>query len=287
MKDLLAKIDEDEEWFPGKQYGAKRGRKRVLTGAKSSAVARCAKATKGKGGEPTYGHICGNCPDAVINPETGRPVDKRAVYTVFRERCYDDDEHPENTRMNRARLSRKALTEEMRVKRYNWAVWMLALRHTAKWYFDNLVWTCFERSEHAAGDETDVYHGHMYFLWTDDVGVHLENLDALKFLEVIPRVDRCVAPPGRFRLAALHGLWYVAVMKTGTVYSDTNYLAWRKYRPFAAWLVGLWDDHKLTHEQFLTLSATFRSGHAKRKRDALEAMRDHDILNKGVLRRVS
>ena len=29
VKDLLTKIDEDGEWFPGKQYGAKRGRKRV------------------------------------------------------------------------------------------------------------------------------------------------------------------------------------------------------------------------------------------------------------------
>ena len=30
VKELLAKIDEDGEWFPGKQYGAKRGRKRQL-----------------------------------------------------------------------------------------------------------------------------------------------------------------------------------------------------------------------------------------------------------------
>ena len=98
-------------------------------------------AKKARGGDPTYGHICGNCPDAIIDPDTGKPVDKRAVYTVFRERCYDDEEHPENTWTNRARLSRVALTEALKGKRYSWASWMLGLRHTGKWYFDNLVWT--------------------------------------------------------------------------------------------------------------------------------------------------
>ena len=140
VKDLLAKIDDDEEWFPGKQYGEKRGRKRVLTGVKALAVVNCAQAKKAKGGDPTYGHICGNCTEAVINPSTGKPVDKRAVYTVFRERCYDDEEHPENTWANRARLARTAITEQMRLRRYNWAAWMLTLRHTCEWYFMNLVW---------------------------------------------------------------------------------------------------------------------------------------------------
>ena len=83
-----------------------------------------------------------------------------------------------------------------------------------------------------------------------------------------------MAPPGSFRLSAVHGLWYVDVKKAGTLESATNFPAWRKYRPLAAWLVGLWDDHKLTNQQFLELSATFRSGHAKRKRDVLEVMCD-------------
>ena len=48
MKDFLDKVDNDAEWFPGKQYGEKRGRKRVLTGPKAVAIERCAKAHKGK-----------------------------------------------------------------------------------------------------------------------------------------------------------------------------------------------------------------------------------------------
>ena len=117
VKEFLEKVDTDQEWFPGKQYGEQRGRKRVLTGAKALAVERCAKAHKAKGGEVTYGHSCGNCPDAVINPATGKPVDKRAIYTVFRECCCDDEEHPENTWANKARLVRTALTTAMVTKR--------------------------------------------------------------------------------------------------------------------------------------------------------------------------
>ena len=116
VKQFLDKIDEDDDWFPGKQYGEKRGRKRVLTGAKALAIERCAKAHKAKGGEVTYAHVVGTCKDAVKNPATGKPMDKRAVYTVFQERCYDDEEDPSNTWTNTARLARTALPKEMKVK---------------------------------------------------------------------------------------------------------------------------------------------------------------------------
>ena len=141
VKDLLHKIDKDDDWYPGKQYGEKRGRKRVLQGAKALAIANCARSKKARGGDPTYGQVCGSCKDAVINPDTGNPVDKRAVYVVFKERCYDDPEDPDNTWSNRPRLSRKAITEEVRVKRAEWATWMLSLRHTGAWYYNNMVWT--------------------------------------------------------------------------------------------------------------------------------------------------
>ena len=141
VKELLGKIDNDEDWYPGKQYGEKRGRKRVLQGAKALAIANCAQSKKARGVDPTYGQVCGSCKDAVINPGTGNPVDKRAVYVVFKERCYDDPEDPDNTWSNRPRLSRKAITEEVRIKRAEWATWMLGLRHTGAWYYNNLVWT--------------------------------------------------------------------------------------------------------------------------------------------------
>ena len=49
VKELLAKIDNDENWYPGKQNGEKRGRKRVLRGAKALAIARCAQSKKAMG----------------------------------------------------------------------------------------------------------------------------------------------------------------------------------------------------------------------------------------------
>ena len=49
MKELLGKIDSKEDKYIGKQYGEKRGRKRVLRGAKALAVARCAQVKKEMG----------------------------------------------------------------------------------------------------------------------------------------------------------------------------------------------------------------------------------------------
>ena len=69
---LFERIDNDKAWFPGKQCGETRGRKRVLTGAKASAVCRSAKAIKRSGGEVTYPtHLCNrsaSCPQ----PEDGQ-----------------------------------------------------------------------------------------------------------------------------------------------------------------------------------------------------------------------
>eukprot|EP00973_Karenia_brevis_P037814 5215766-Karenia_brevis.AAC.1 len=48
------------------------------------------------------------CPAAIANQKTGEPVNKHAVYTVFEERCYDDD--PEDTWSHSARLSKSALS---------------------------------------------------------------------------------------------------------------------------------------------------------------------------------
>lgn len=74
VKQLLDKIDGDDDWFPGKQYGERRGRKRVLQGAKATAVAASAKAQKTGGSEPTYSSVVASCPEATRNPATGKPV---------------------------------------------------------------------------------------------------------------------------------------------------------------------------------------------------------------------
>ena len=71
-------------------------------------------ACKRKGGEPTYSVAIATNPNATRNPDTGEPVSKRAVYTVMRERCYDDDYHPDDTWQNQTRNSQTAVTEQSR-----------------------------------------------------------------------------------------------------------------------------------------------------------------------------
>ena len=57
-------------------------------------------------------------------------------------------------------------------------------------------------------------------------------------------------------------------MKEGTLFSSSNYWAWRGvWVPEVAWAVKLWKQHKLSHQAFLSLSLKFREGHAKRKAD--------------------
>ena len=42
IAEFFSKVDKDPEWFPGKHSGQKRGRKRVLRGAKRGAAASAA-----------------------------------------------------------------------------------------------------------------------------------------------------------------------------------------------------------------------------------------------------
>ena len=135
---LFAKMDNDSDWFPGKHCGEKRGPKRVLSGAKRAAVASAAKRLKREGQEPTYASVVAACPRATLNPATGMAVDKKLVYQVFRESCYDDV--PNDTWSHLRRLSRNALDDSAKQKRLAFATHMLALRHTADWYYTHVAW---------------------------------------------------------------------------------------------------------------------------------------------------
>ena len=138
VKELFEKIDGDPEWPPGRHNEAKRGPKRVLRGAKRAAIASAAKWLKSQGEEPTYAAVVAACPRATQNPGTGDPVDKRLVYSVFREACYDTD--PTDRWLNLPRLARSALDDAAKQRRLAFAKHMRSLTHTPKWYFDNLVW---------------------------------------------------------------------------------------------------------------------------------------------------
>ena len=122
----------------------------------------------------------------------------------------------------------------------------------------------------------DRCHLHAYFYWTDGHGIDLRSTDSLAFRQVRPRVDARAAAttPLAAKVAAYHGLWYVSVMKLGTMHTATNFFAWRDYTPFASWVDGLWSSKKLSAVQFPGLARDVGAGYAKRKRDAQEVMRD-------------
>lgn len=131
-----------------------------------------------------------------------------------------------------------------------------------------------EESLHTA-DGQQRYHLHAYFYWDDGVGLYSRNTDKLVFENVRPRVDvNTATAPKLFYLASCHGLWYVSVLKLGTKHSATNFRPWREYVPRAAWLQDLYGAKKLSHDQYLRLSASFRIGHSSRRRDALDVARD-------------
>jgi hypothetical protein len=135
---------------------------------------------------------------------------------------------------------------------------------------------CVEENAVDSGmHDTRRWHLHAYFYWTDGVGVFRRNLDDFKFEEVWPRVDKCVVRSDVTpRTVACHGLWYVTVMKAGTLNSATNYKPFVHFCPQKVWLQKLWDNKKLSHEQFLSLSLTFRTGHSARKREVMDLQHD-------------
>ena len=93
---------------------------------------------EGDGGvDPTYAQVYWSCKGASINPATGKLVDKRAVYVVFKERPYDGEADPDNTWPSRPCLSRTAITEDVGVKRQERTALVLGLHHTSAWYFNN------------------------------------------------------------------------------------------------------------------------------------------------------
>ena len=136
---LLEKIDADRDWFPGKSYQQSHGPPRAINGTNRSIVANSMMVAKADGIEPTYSVALARCPNATLNPNTGRPAGKKRIYDIMREQCYDKD--PENTWANRARLSKSALTPAMILKRFVWGKLTAKGLQPAGWYYRNVVWT--------------------------------------------------------------------------------------------------------------------------------------------------
>ena len=86
ISQLLNRMEEDEDWFPGKVCGS--GRPTQIPEANKASMARSAMAMKERGIEPTYALVIAQCPNATMNPMTGEPVCKGVSYNIFESRCY-------------------------------------------------------------------------------------------------------------------------------------------------------------------------------------------------------
>ena len=165
--------------------------------------------------------------------------------------------------------------------RATWAAFMAWFRPLCKKMHVHRWSACLEESVHAerATSKGSRYHIHAYLYWTDGVGVYCRDLKRFEFQGTIPNVQRCsaghkVTP----RTAATHGLWYVSVMKTGTIATQTNFVEWVHYVPKRVWLDSLYEQGKVSHERYQELSMHFPSGYAARKRDTEQLVRDeHDL----------
>ena len=143
LSQLFEKIDNDEEWFPGKCDREKYGPDPVINGSNQAAIARSAMNMKEKGpaGEPSYPQLVAHNPKATLNSNTGRAVDKKVVYNILRKRCYDDPDDPEDRWTHDVRNSKEALTPKQQEVRHTWSLVMLQLAHRPAWYYEKVIWT--------------------------------------------------------------------------------------------------------------------------------------------------
>ena len=138
VEQLFDKLDSDPEWYPGKQSDTPRGPKRVLVGGKITGIVNACKRLRAEGDDATYSTVVARAKKATLNPNTGEPVDKKQLYRVFRERCYDEGAHDCWELL--PYLAQTALDEPAIERRVVFAGHMKELRHTAEWYFRNVVW---------------------------------------------------------------------------------------------------------------------------------------------------
>ena len=84
-------VDEDPEWFPGKQHLGKRGRPPLLTPAKRRCIAASAMTAKhAHGDEPCVAAVTHACPRATLNPVTKLPFCEKTIRKVFAKECYSE-----------------------------------------------------------------------------------------------------------------------------------------------------------------------------------------------------
>ena len=135
---LIAKMEEDSDWFPGKLYGSLGGAPQQIPSLNKATVARSAMAQKKGGNEPTYPSTIARNKNAALNPATGEVFSPDTMSRIFQELCYDED--PSDTWKHLPRLAGKPLLPQEIAKRLAFGKLMEG-KHTPEWFFKNVIWT--------------------------------------------------------------------------------------------------------------------------------------------------
>ena len=116
IQEFFKKVDADPDWYPGKKVQTKFGPASVISVQNQKVVARSAMAMKKRGEEPTFAAVVAANPNALLNPNTGKPVNKKRVYAIMSTLCFDDPDNPDDTWSHLARITKAALAGDQKAK---------------------------------------------------------------------------------------------------------------------------------------------------------------------------
>ena len=135
------RMDDDKDWYPGKQDERKFGPDPAINGTNQAIIAKTAMHMKASGIEVTYPTVVSHNPKACLNPETNRPVGRKVIYTLLKKRCHDDPNDPEDKWNYDYRNSKNALTEAQIEARFKWASELEGNILKPEWCYQQLIWT--------------------------------------------------------------------------------------------------------------------------------------------------
>ena len=139
LHEFFKLVDSDDDWFPGKHSGTKRGPKPLLTPAKRRNIAQSAMAAKKThGNEPCVAAVVHACPASTMNTSTGNPFCDKTIRKVFLEDCYDFD--PEHPWKFQAPLQKTYLPQGVKQHRLTMAKHLLRRGPSAAWWAQHVVW---------------------------------------------------------------------------------------------------------------------------------------------------
>ena len=183
LHEFFKLVDADEDWFPGKHNGAKRGPKPLLTPAKRRCIAQSAMAAKrGRREEPSVPAVVHACPSATMNPSTGQPFCAATIRKVFVEDCFDfAPEHPWKFQLP---LQKTFLSDSVKQHRLAMAKYLLRHGPSANWWAQHVVWfdpccSIIPGSQNQYDKMRQACKGHRRFI-SDDAKLYSPNLQGPK-----------------------------------------------------------------------------------------------------------